>query len=142
MKSRSQGGRRPSGYDVPVHGSTGWRTLAAAGLVAAAAALSASAAGCRAPEPPPITIGDRAITVENRTADAWQNVEVWVNDHYRVTKPRMAPMERFAIPMSAFVAGFGQRYDPGRQILKGVEVTATTADGRPVTLVWGTGRRR
>jgi len=110
--------------------------------VAVAVALAASASGCRAPEPRPITIGDRAITVENRTADVWQNVEVWVNDHYRVTKPTMAPKERFAIPMNAFVAGFGQRYDPVRQILKGVEVTATTADGRPVTLVWGTGRRR
>ena len=75
-------------------------------------------------------------------ADEWQNVEVWLNDHYRVTKSRMPPGERFSIPLSAFVAGFGQRFDAARQPIRGVEVTASAAGGRPVKLVWGTGRRR
>ena len=104
--------------------------------------LAALAPSCKAPEPRPITIGDRSITVANQSADEWQNVEVWVNDHYRVTKSRMAPRERFSIPLDAFVAGFGQRFVPGRQILRGVEVTASAPGGRPIRLVWGTGRRR
>ncbi len=108
-------------------------------MTAAAVLLSG---GCYQPTPRPITIQDRSITVENQSSDAWQNVEVWVNDHYRVTRWRMAPGERFSIPLDAFVAGFGQRFNPARQVLRGIEVTASAADGGPVRLVWGTGRRR
>ena len=94
-------------------------------------------------EPPqPITFVDRAIVVENLTADEWQNVEVWLNDHYRVTKSRMPPGERFSIPLSAFVAGFGQRFDAARQPIRGVEVNAAAAGGQTVRIVWGEGRRR
>lgn len=98
--------------------------------------------GCRTPPPEPITFVERAIVVENRTGEEWQNVEIWLNDHYRVTKSRMAPGERFAIPLNAFVAGFGQRFDPARQSIRGVEVTAKAEGDRPVKVVWGTGRRR
>jgi hypothetical protein len=98
--------------------------------------------GCGTPPPEPISFEGRAIVVTNLTADEWQNVEVWLNDHYRVTKSRMPPGERFSIPLSAFVAGFGQRFDPARQPFRGVEVTASAPGGRAVKLVWGTGRRR
>ena len=100
------------------------------------------ALACRTPPPEPITFVDRAIVVQNLTTDEWQNVEVWLNDHYRVTRSRMPPGERFSIPLSAFVAGFGQRYDVARQPIRGVEVTASAPGGRMVKLVWGTGRRR
>jgi len=109
--------------------------------VAAVAAVVALPA-CRAAPLEPIRFVDRAIVVENQTADEWQNVEVWLNDHYRVTKSRMPPGERFSIPLSSFVAGFGQRYDAARQPIRGVEVTATAPGARAVKLVWGTGRRR
>jgi hypothetical protein len=117
----------------------GWRVPAWC-LVLAAVALSVS--GCRTTPPEPITFVDRAIVVENLTADEWQNVEVWLNDHYRVTKSRMPPGERFSIPFSAFVAGFGQRFDAARQPIRGVEVDATSAGGQKVRIVWGAGRRR
>jgi len=109
-------------------------------MVAALTGLVSAA--CGAPPPGPITIGERALTVENQSADDWQSVEVWVNDHYRVTKSRMPSGERFAIPLTAFVAGFGQRFDPARQAVQGIEVTASTKDGTPVKLVLGRGRRR
>ncbi|MBI3264509.1 MAG: hypothetical protein HYZ58_15385 [Acidobacteria bacterium] len=92
--------------------------------------------------PDPIQVQRRALVVENQTSTAWGNVEVWINDHYRVTRSRMERGERFAIPLDTFVAGFGQRFDPSRQRLTGVEITATGEDGRPVKLVWGTGRRK
>jgi hypothetical protein len=122
-------------------GSAKLRGRAAVLLVAVTgAALAVSS--CRKPPPEPITFQDRSLVVENLTADEWQNVEVWLNDHYRVTKSRMPPGERFSIPFSAFVAGFGQRFDAARQSIRGVEVTASVAGGRPIRLVWGTGRRR
>ena len=118
---------------------TGW-CLAIGVLVTVAAGVGAS--GCGAPPPDPIAFEARGIVVTNQTDDEWQNVEVWLNDHYRVTKSRMPPGERFSIPFSAFVAGFGQRFDVARQPIRGVEVSASAPGGRAVTLVWGSGRRR
>ncbi len=80
--------------------------------------------------------------VENASDEAWHDVEVWLNDHYRVTSARLEARGRLVAPLDTFVAGFGQRFDVRRQPLRGIEVTARTADGRPVRLVWGAGRRR
>jgi hypothetical protein len=99
-------------------------------------------AACSGEPPPAITVTAQAITVANQSQDVWENVEVWLNDHYRVTRSRMPPGERFSVPLSSFVAGFGQRFSPARQVVKGIEVTAKTGTGQPVTLVWGEGRRR
>jgi hypothetical protein len=41
-----------------------------------------------------------------------------------------------------FIAGFGQRFDAKKQVPFGVEVDARGADGKPVRLIWGKGRRR
>jgi hypothetical protein len=95
-----------------------------------------------ASQPPAITVEARAMTVQNQSREPWENVEIWLNDHYRVTRSRMPAGERFGVPLDAFVAGFGQRFVPGRQVVKGIEVTATTATGQAVRLVWGEGRRR
>lgn len=97
---------------------------------------------CSEPERRPIRIEGRLLTVENLTGEAWENVEIWLNDHYRVTKPQMPAGERFGVPLDAFVAGFGQRFNPARQVVQGLEVTATTSGGKPVRIVWGEGRRR
>ena len=80
------------------------------------------------------------MRVENQTNHEWTDVEIWVNDHYRVTRPRIDAGERFQAPLEAFVAGFGQRFDTARQSVRGVEVTAKSSDG-DVRLVWGEGRR-
>ena len=97
---------------------------------------------CASQPPPAITVEARAMTVQNQSREPWENVEIWLNDHYRVTRSRMPAGERFGVPLDAFVAGFGQRFVPGRQVVKGIEVTATTARGQAVRLVWGEGRRR
>lgn len=104
-------------------------------------ALSGSVAACQEARRP-IRVDSRVLTVENTSNAEWVQVEIWLNDHYRVTRPRMPPGERLDVPLDAFVAGFGQRFDPRRQVVRGVEVTATTESGSPVTLVWGGGRRR
>lgn len=98
------------------------------------------AAACSTP-PERLTLEGRTITIFNDSAEAWKAVEIWVNDHYRVTRETIVPGERFGVPLESFVAGFGQRF--GReQRVNGIEVTATDASGDAVRLVWGTGRRR
>jgi hypothetical protein len=103
--------------------------------------LTGVSGACR-PAPDPIRVEGRAVVVENRSDEAWRDVEVWVNDHYRVSSPVLAARGRFVAPLDTFVAGFGQRFDGRRQRIRGIEVTARTQAGRSVRLVWGAGRRR
>ena len=98
------------------------------------------AAACSTP-PERLTLEGRTITILNDSDEGWKAVEIWVNDHYRVTREAIAPGERFAVPLESFVAGFGQRFRAGQHV-SGIEVTATDASGDAVRLVWGTGRRR
>jgi hypothetical protein len=104
-------------------------------------ALVLCAAACRAPLEPIVVHAGR-IVVTNTSAEPWHDVEVWVNDHYRAMAGMLAPHGVLDAPLSNFVAGFGQRFDTSRQPVKGVEVTARTAAGTEVRLVWGEGRRR
>lgn len=109
-------------------------------LPAAALVALAALAACGAP-PERLSLEDRTITVFNDSGEAWNGVEIWVNDHYRVTRDAIAAGERFVVPVETLVAGFGQRFDPTRPV-SGIEVTATDASGDPVRLTWGEGRRR
>ena len=104
------------------------------------AAALASAAACSEP-PERLAVRDRAVVVFNDSGEAWTGVEIWVNDHYRVTRDRIAADERFVAPLQAFVAGFGQRFTATTNVT-GVELTATDESGDPVRVTWGEGRRR
>ena len=99
-------------------------------------------AACRSKPPDPIHVDRNQMTVDNRTSSDWTDVEIWVNDHYRVQTRRIEASQRLTIPMDAFVAGFGQRFDAARQVVQGVEVTARSADGSRVRIIWGRGRRQ
>ena len=103
--------------------------------------LPASSA-CSQSGRPVITTQESTVTVENQTAENWTNLEVWLNDHYRVTARTLDAGGRLTVPLDAFVAGYGQRFDRRRQTPFGIEVTARTSSGREVTFVWGKGRRR
>ena len=109
--------------------------------IAVASAMCATlSAGCTTP-PERLTLEGRAITVFNDSGEPWKGVEIWVNDHYRVTRDMIAAGERFVVPLESFVAGFGQRFTRNQHV-SGIEVTATDGSGDPVRLVWGQGRRR
>lgn len=110
-----------------------WRRLAWVLVVLAGA--------CREPMQP-LVVDAHEVAVTNTTATPWTDIEIWVNDHYRVTTARLEPHGRFHAPLDAFVAGFGQRFDPRRQAVRGIEVTATTSTGESIRLTWGEGRRR
>jgi hypothetical protein len=111
--------------------------MAALGL----AAVVAQAVGCT-PAPPTLEVDGRYVHLTNTTRDPWTSIEIWVNDQYRVTQNQLGAGQRFTAPLDVFVAGFGQRFDPGRQPVRGVEATARTSSGGDVRLVWGAERRR
>ncbi len=97
--------------------------------------------GC-AEDRPAITLQQHQVTIENQTGDRWTNIEIWLNDHYRVTARELLPGGRLTVPLDTFVAGFGQRFDRRRQSPFGIEVTARTDRGREIRIEWGNGRRR
>ena len=92
------------------------------------------------PPPDPITVAENSIVVKNATSRDWKNVRVTVNDHFSGGVQLLAAGGRMNAPLSQFVTGFGQRYDPSRQIVYKVEVTATDTKGEAVTLKWGQNR--
>ena len=105
------------------------------------ALVSAALSGACSSPPERLSLEGRMITVFNDEREAWKGVEIWVNDHYRVTRDAIAPRVRYVVPLETFVAGFGQRFQRNQHV-SGIEVTATDASGDPVRMTWGTGRRR
>jgi hypothetical protein len=89
-----------------------------------------------------IIVESGRISVVNVSDDPWTDVDVWLNDHYRMQARALAPGQRLVMPTRAFVAGFGQLFDPAKQSPYGIEVTAMGGDGKPVRLTWGERRRR
>jgi hypothetical protein len=112
-----------------------------AALVRLACVVIALAAPACGEERDPIQVEGAIVTVTNSSSDEWQDVEVWVNDHYRATADSVPAGGRLDVPLRNMVTGFGQRYDPRRQPVSGIEVTARSTGG-DVRLVWGAGRRR
>jgi hypothetical protein len=87
-----------------------------------------------------VSLEGGVIRVINQSSDAWTNIEVLVNHHYRAVSARLEPGGRLAAPVDNFVAGFGQRFQRGRQSVFLIEVKAKRADGQPVRLIWRNGK--
>lgn len=72
------------------------------------------------------------LTVDNRTPRDWLDVEIWINQQYRITVARIAAGSRFTATLDVFVAGFGQRFDVRRQRIDDLRLKGREADGTPV----------
>jgi hypothetical protein len=100
-----------------------------AGLVICLAAI----AGCRERKPvEPLTLEGNMLTVENRSSNDWNDVEIWLNRNHRVRTRSIAAGGRLQIPLDTFVAGFGQRFDYRRTQITDLRLTAKLADGSPI----------
>lgn len=89
-----------------------------------------------------IVVQEGRIVVTNLTDRAWSDIDVWLNTWYRAQAPALAPGQRLEIPLRVFVGGYGQHFDARARGPVGIEVTAKAADGSPVRVTWGEGRRR
>jgi hypothetical protein len=101
----------------------------------AALVVIASAAACR-DKPPvePLKLDGNMLTVDNRTADDWHNVEIWLNRNHSVRIPSIAAGSRLQVPLDSFVAGFGQRFNYKRTQVTDLRLKATKADGSPIEI--------
>jgi hypothetical protein len=104
-------------------------------LLVMAGTLSACSRG-----DPPIRVTRDALIVENQTREEWRDITVTVNGYYRGTSKTLAPGGRLDANLGNFVTGLGQRFDKNRERVTRVEVRATEASGRSVTLDWPAGK--
>jgi hypothetical protein len=92
-------------------------------------------AGCDTRPPiEPLQLDGNLLTVNNRTSTAWNDVELWLNTYYRVTVKEIPAGGRFQVPLDAFVAGFGQRFNFRRAQITDLKLVAKLPDGKPVEI--------
>jgi hypothetical protein len=113
--------------------------LTCSGLVVLLLMMAAAVSACRRSDPP-IRVTRDALIVENQTREEWRDVIVTVNGYYRGTSKTLASGGRLDANLGNFVTGLGQRFDKNRERVTRVEVRATDASGRPVTLDWPAGK--
>jgi len=94
----------------------------------------AASAGCYQPPDEPLTLERNILTVDNRSTQDWNHVEIWLNTYYRVTAKSVRAGSRFQAPLDTFVAGYGQRFDFRRAQIRDLRLTATLPDGAPLEI--------
>jgi hypothetical protein len=97
-------------------------------------AIALAAAACSEPVRDPLRLDGNRLTVDNQTSEDWLDVEIWLNQQYRVTVPKIQAGSRFNAGLDSFVAGFGQRFNFSRQQITDLRLAAKQADGTPVEL--------
>jgi hypothetical protein len=103
-------------------------------IALAVALLATLPAACRDAKKDAMALDGNLLTVDNRTSQPWNHVEIWLNTYYRVTASTIPPGGRFQAPLDVFVAGFGQRFDFRRMQIKDLRLTAKLPDGQPLEL--------
>jgi hypothetical protein len=97
-------------------------------------AMAAAGAACSKPPADPMQLERGTLTVSNRSSHEWTHVEIWLNRSYRVTVASIPAGTTFQVPLDAFVAGFGQRFDPRHAQVQDLRLSATLPDGQPLEL--------
>jgi hypothetical protein len=94
----------------------------------------ALSAACSRPPVEPLKLDGNMLTVDNRSGDDWNKVEIWLNTYYRVKTDKIPAKGRFQAPLDVFVAGFGQRFEFRRMPIRDLRLTATLPDGKPIEI--------
>jgi hypothetical protein len=96
-------------------------------------ALTAAAACSQRPADP-LQLDRNMLTVDNRSSADWRDVEIWLNQYFRVTVKSIPAKSRFQAPLDTFVAGFGQRFNFHSMQVKDLRLTAKLPDGSPLEI--------
>jgi hypothetical protein len=104
-------------------------------LLIVSAAMAVALSGCSRRPVETLKLERNLLTVTNNTADEWTGVEIWLNWYYRATAASIPAGGRLQVPLDAFVAGFGQRFDFYRAQIRDLRLKAKRPDGQPVEVV-------
>ncbi len=106
----------------------------AAGTLASLIVAIAANVGCYKAPVEPLKLERNMLTVDNRSSRDWTHVEIWLNTYYRITTSSVPAGGRLQAPLDTFVAGFGQRFDFHRMMVRDLRLTAKLPDGTPFEL--------
>src|SRR5262245_57166148 len=98
-------------------------------MLAAFAVAGVVCAACSKPLPEPMSLKGGTLTVDNRTRQNWTNVEVFLNNHYRMQFRDIPAGGQMQSPLNFLVAGFGQHFNFNKQQVRDLRLTAKLPDG-------------
>jgi hypothetical protein len=106
-----------------------------AGYVVCIAIVAVALGGCRERPPvEPLKLDGNMLTIDNRSTLDWTKVEILLNRNHSVRLASIPAGGRQQVPLDAFVAGFGQRFDYRRTQITDLRLKATLPDGKPLEL--------
>jgi len=82
----------------------------------------------------PLQLVGAHVIVTNDTAEEWHDVELWLNSYFRAIVSSIPAHGRYDVPMTAFVSGYGQRFDFSHMQIRGLRLVAKRPDGSPFEL--------
>ena len=101
-------------------------------LVGVLAVALLGGAGCSSPpQNPPLQLDRNLLTVDNRSSNDWTAVEIWLNRNHSVRIASIPAGGRQQVPLDAFVAGFGQRFNYKRTQITDLRLRGKLPDGSP-----------
>ena len=97
--------------------------------------MAIAIAACRQSPPiEPLKLDGNMLTVDNQSKAEWTGVQIWLNRNHSVRMASIPAGGRLNVPLDAFVAGFGQRFNYRRTQITDLRLTATLPDGKPLEL--------
>jgi hypothetical protein len=100
-------------------------------LLGAALLAAGVTAACGANERPVLQLEGARLTLYNDSDEAWHDVEVLLNHHFRITPEDMPPEQVVHAPLDIFVAGYGQRFNFKTMQITDLRLKAKRPNGEP-----------
>lgn len=103
-------------------------------LLVFAIVCAAGAAACTEPTRPALNLDGTRLTIYNDTDETWSDVEVILNQHFRIQPNDIAPDGIVQAPLDIFVAGYGQRFNFKTMQITDLRLKAKRPNGEPIEL--------
>jgi hypothetical protein len=100
-------------------------------LLCAAIVAAGVTAGCAGNDRPVLQLEGTRLTLYNNSNEAWHDVEVLLNHHFRITPDDMPPEQVVHAPLDIFVAGYGQRFNFKTMQITDLRLKGKRPDGEP-----------
>jgi hypothetical protein len=101
-------------------------------LAAVVSAAVAVATACAERSRPALHLDGNRLTIYNDTDETWQNVEVFLNHHFRIQPNDIEPDGIVQAPLDIFVAGYGQRFNFKTMQITDLRLKAKRPNGEPI----------
>jgi hypothetical protein len=101
-------------------------------VLLAALVSAAAVAACAERSRPALHLDGNRLTIYNDTDETWQNVEVFLNHHFRIQPNDIEPDGIVQAPLDIFVAGYGQRFNFKTMQITDLRLKAKRPNGEPI----------